>query len=85
LGDLDAAERSAREAGRRNGGDSMEPRANYVLGLVLARKGHLAEAADSLRAFVDAALGGAEQKDAERILANVETRMRNRAARQAQQ
>jgi hypothetical protein len=63
----------------------MEPRANYVLGMVLARKGRLAEAADSLRAFLDAALGGAEQKDAERILANVETRMRNRAARQAQQ
>jgi hypothetical protein len=45
----------------------------------------LAEAADSLRAFLSAGLGGAEQKDAERILANVETRMRNSAARQAQQ
>lgn len=83
LQNLDAAERSAREAGRLHG-DTREPRANYILGLVLARQGHLAEAADCLRMFLSAAPGGAQQKDAERILASLETRMRNRAARQKQ-
>jgi tetratricopeptide (TPR) repeat protein len=83
LQNLDAAERMAREAAKL--GDTVDPRANYVLGLVLAQQGHLPEAAESLRAFLSAALGGAEQKDAERILANLETRMRNRAARQAKQ
>jgi tetratricopeptide (TPR) repeat protein len=82
LGDLPAAERSAREAARLAGGEVNEPRASYVLGLVLARQGHLAEAADSLRSFLSAGPGGAERKDAERILALLETRMRNRAAKQ---
>ena len=83
LQNLEAAERSAREAGRLRG-DRVDPRAKYVLGLVLARQGHLPEAADNLRAFLSATPGGAEQKDAERMLANLETRMRNRAARQKQ-
>jgi tetratricopeptide (TPR) repeat protein len=83
LGNLDAAERSAREAGRLQG-ETPEPRAAYVMGLIQARQGHLAEAVDSLRVFVSAEPGGAEQKDAERILANLETRIQNRAARQTQ-
>jgi tetratricopeptide (TPR) repeat protein len=84
LGNLDAAERSAREAGRLQG-ETPEPRATYILGLIQARQGHLAEAVESLQAFVTAQPGGAEQKDAERILASIETRIQNRAARQKQQ
>jgi tetratricopeptide (TPR) repeat protein len=83
LQNLDAAERSAREAGRLQG-DSVEPRANYILGLVLARQGHTEAAIETLQAFIGTSPSGAEQKDAERIVANLETRMRNRAAQQKQ-
>jgi tetratricopeptide (TPR) repeat protein len=81
LRNLEAAERSAREAGRLQG-DTVEPRANYILGLVLARQGHTEAAVDALRVFIGGSPGGAEQKDAERILASLETRLRDRIAQQ---
>jgi tetratricopeptide (TPR) repeat protein len=81
LGNLDAAERSAREAGRLLG-ETDDPRASYVLGLIQARRGQTEQAADSLRTFIASGPGGLEQKDAERILGNLEARIWNRAARQ---
>ena len=52
LNDVDAAEKSAREAVRL--GLAANPRAGYVLGVILARKQAYSEAADLLRAYLKA-------------------------------
>ena len=70
LRNLDAAERSAREAAKLEG-DKAEPRANYVLGVVLWRKGDLDGAADRLRTFLAGSIGGPERVAAERMLADI--------------
>ncbi len=51
LQNLAAAERSAREATKLEG-PAAEPRAHYILGLVLASRGNLTGAADSLRVIL---------------------------------
>ena len=53
LNDLDAAEKHAREAVRLD--LSRNPRAGYVLGVILARKQSFSEAADLMRAYLKAA------------------------------
>jgi tetratricopeptide (TPR) repeat protein len=52
LNDLDAAEKSAREAVKLD--LAGNPRAGYVLGVILARKQNFAEASDLLRAYLKA-------------------------------
>lgn len=53
LNDLDAAEKSAREAVKLD--SAANPRAGYVLGVILARKQNLTEASDLLRAYLKVA------------------------------
>ena len=52
LGNLDAAEKSAREAVERDKGHK-NPRASYVLALTLAQKGNFRDAAPLLRSFLE--------------------------------
>jgi tetratricopeptide (TPR) repeat protein len=73
LQNLAAAEKSAREATRLEG-PAADPKAHYILGLVLASKGNFTAAAESLRTFLKTAAEGPEQKVANRILAMIETR-----------
>lgn len=73
LQNLAAAEKSAREAARLEG-PSAEPRAHYVLGMVLASRGNFTAAAESLRTFLKTAPEGPEQKVANRILSMIESR-----------
>ncbi len=54
LGQLDIAEKSGRQAVARNL-DEHNPRAHYVLGLILAQKGNPADGAEQLRAFLKVA------------------------------
>ena len=71
LGKLDAAEKSAREALKLDGGH-RNPKTNYILGLVLARKSDFQGASEYLRAYLKDA---GDSKDAERVrkqLADVE-------------
>jgi tetratricopeptide (TPR) repeat protein len=70
---LDAAEKSAREAARLQGAQA-EPRANYILGLILAAQGNAAASVKSLRAFLMTAPEGPAQEHARRILAGMEAR-----------
>ncbi len=73
LQNLAAAEKSAREATKLEG-PAAEPKAHYILGLVLASKGNFTAAAESLRTFLKTASEGPEQRVANRILAMIETR-----------
>ena len=73
LQNLAAAEKSAREATRLEG-PAAEPKAHYILGMVLASKGNFTAAAESLRTFLKTAPEGPEQKVANRILTMIETR-----------
>jgi len=54
LGNLDAAEKSGREAVKLDK-TNQNPRTNYVLGIILAKKGEFAPAAECLRAYLQAA------------------------------
>ncbi len=71
LNRLDAAERSARESAKLQG-EQAEPRANYVLGVILWRKGDLPEAAEQLMNFLDSSYNGAEKIHARAALAEIE-------------
>jgi tetratricopeptide (TPR) repeat protein len=73
LHNLEAAEKSAREASKLQGAQA-EPRARYILGVILVTKGDLPGAAESLRAFLRNALAGADQEDAKRMLSLIEAR-----------
>ena len=73
LQNLAAAEKSAREAARLEG-PTAEPRAHYLLGVILARRGNFAAAAASLRVFLKTASEGQEEKIANQILAMIESR-----------
>jgi tetratricopeptide (TPR) repeat protein len=73
LQNLAAAEKSAREATKLEG-PAAEPRAHYILGLVLAGKGNFTAAAESLRTFLKTAPEGPEEKLANRILSMIENR-----------
>lgn len=54
LGNLDAAEKSGREAVKLDT-THQNPRTNYVLGIILAKKGEFGPAAECLRAYLQAA------------------------------
>lgn len=71
MGKLDVAEKSAREAAQLKGRQS-DPRANFVLGAILARKGEFPAAAELLREFVKTASDGGERERATRMLSQVE-------------
>jgi tetratricopeptide (TPR) repeat protein len=71
LNHLDAAERSAREVTRLEG-PQAEPRGNYLLGLVLWRKGDLEGAEEKFYTFLAASSGSAEAIRARRILADIQ-------------
>lgn len=81
LNQLDAAERSAREAAKLEGAQA-EPRANYVLGVILWRKGDLDQAEEKLQTFLDSSTRGQEQINARRTLADLQ-KQKQRLARQA--
>lgn len=63
LGNLDAAEKSGREAVKLDK-THQNPRTNYVLGIILAKKGQFAPAAECLRAYLQAA---PDAKDADTV------------------
>jgi tetratricopeptide (TPR) repeat protein len=67
LNDMDAAEKSAREAVRLD--LAANPRAGYVLGVILARKSGFGEAADLLRAYLKAAPNSVEVETVKQQLA----------------
>jgi tetratricopeptide (TPR) repeat protein len=70
LNDLDAAEKNAREAVKL---DLVgNPRAGYVLGVILARKQNLTEASDLLRAYLKAAPKSVDAEVVKRQLAELE-------------
>lgn len=71
LNRLDAAERSARESAKLEG-EQAEPRANYVLGVILWRKGDLPGAAERLMNFLESSYSGAEKARARAALAAIE-------------
>jgi len=71
LNRLDAAERGARESAKLEG-EQAEPRAAYLLGVILWRKGDLPGAAEQLRSFLDSSYSGAEKTHARAALAEIE-------------
>jgi tetratricopeptide (TPR) repeat protein len=81
LNQLDAAEHSARESAKLEGAQA-EPRGNYVLGVILWRKGDLAGAEEKMQAFLDGAPVGPEQASAQKMLVDIERQRANRLARE---
>lgn len=71
LGNLDTAEKSAREAMERDKAHK-NPRAPYVLGLILARKGDFAGAAPLLRAYLEQSPDAPDAANVRQQLASVE-------------
>ena len=71
LGNLDAAEKSGREAVKLDT-THQNPRSNYVLGIILAKKGELGPAAECLRAYLQAAPGAEDADKAREQLARME-------------
>ena len=84
LNRLDAAEHSARESAKLEG-SKAEPRANFLLGLILWRRGDLDGAADKLQAFLGEPYitGLPEQASARKMLGEIEQQLERRIARQA--
>jgi tetratricopeptide (TPR) repeat protein len=80
LHDLDAAERSAREAVKLEG-TQAEPRGNYVLGAILWHKGDLDSAAERMQAFLSSPSDGPERENARKMLAEIEKQIAGRQAR----
>jgi protein O-mannosyl-transferase len=72
LGNLDGAEKSAREAIRRDRSHS-NPRSSYVLGLVLAEKHEYGQAADSLNAYLRSAPNAPDSETVRKQLRNIES------------
>jgi Flp pilus assembly protein TadD len=70
LNDMDAAEKSARQAVRLD--LATNPRAGYVLGVILARKQAFSEAADLLRGYLKAAPNSVEADTVKQQLAALE-------------
>lgn len=81
LNQLDAAERSAREAAKLEG-PQAEPGANYLLGLVLWRKGDLGGAHQSMQTFLDSSPAGAELASGQRALGQIDRQQARSAARE---
>jgi hypothetical protein len=80
LAKLDVAEHSAREAAKLQG-PQAEPRGNYVLGVILWRKGDLDRAAETMQAFLTSPPAGPEWDSARRMLADIERLIARRRAR----
>lgn len=70
LGDLDAAEKSALEAVKLD--LAANPRAGYVLGVILAQKQNFKEAADLLQAYLKAVPNSIEADTVKKQLAELE-------------
>ena len=71
LNRLDAAERSARESTKLEG-EQAEPRAAYLLGVILWRKGDLQGAAEQLKNFLNSSYSGTEKTHARTALTEIE-------------
>jgi tetratricopeptide (TPR) repeat protein len=71
LNKIDLAEKSAREAVKLDT-KGENPRANYVLGVILANKGDFAGAADCLRAYLKAAPNDPDTERIRQQLAQIE-------------
>ncbi len=71
VGNLDAAETSAREAIRLDTAH-RNPRTSYVLGLVLAEKREYGQAIDSLNAYLRAAPNAPDSETVRKQLSNIE-------------
>jgi tetratricopeptide (TPR) repeat protein len=80
LGNLDAAEHSAREAIKLEG-EQAEPRGNFILGVILWRRGDLDSAAEKMQAFLSAPPDGPEWESARKMLADIEKQIARRQAR----
>jgi tetratricopeptide (TPR) repeat protein len=80
LAKLDAAEHSARESAKLQGAQA-EPRGNYVLGVILWRKGDLDGAAETMQAFLANPPAGPEWASARRMLDDIERQIARRQAR----
>ena len=74
LGDLDAAERSARKATTRDS-ERLIPKAHAVLGAILIEKGDYAGAAEQLRRYVKIANPGPDVDQARAMLEQLEARL----------
>jgi tetratricopeptide (TPR) repeat protein len=74
LRNLAAAERSAREALKLQGADA-EPRAQYILGVILMSKGDFAGAKAALLAFLETGPDSPDERNAKRILSQIEARL----------
>ena len=81
LNRLDEAERSARETVKLEGAQA-EPRGNYVLGVVLWRKGDLSGAEEKIQAFLSTSTAGVDQANAQRALAAIQQQQVRRRARE---
>jgi len=68
---FDVAEKSAREATKLTGAQT-EPRAHYVLGVILANKGDFTAAAESLRAYLKLDPNSSDKDRVVKMLADVE-------------
>lgn len=68
---FDAAEKSAREAAKINGAHA-EPRANFVLGVILANKGDFPAAAESFRTFLKLDPTSPDKDRVQKMLGDVE-------------
>ena len=75
LGNLDAAENSARAAVRLNRAGN-NPRVNYILGLVLAGRRQFRESAELLKAYIEAAPGAPDVETVEGQLREIESIIR---------
>jgi tetratricopeptide (TPR) repeat protein len=80
LQNLDAAERSAREAAKLEG-EQAEPRSNYILGVILWRKGDLDAAVEKIRTFLSSPHEGPEWKSAQRMLTDIQRQIGQRRLR----
>ncbi len=71
LGNLDMAEKSAREAVRMDG-DRPSPRTNYVLGMILAQERDFKGSAERLKAYLDAAPDAPDAETVRKQLTEIE-------------
>jgi tetratricopeptide (TPR) repeat protein len=83
-GNLDAAERSGREAVKVTG-PKADARAHYVLGMVLGRKGDNAGAVAELREFLKAAPAASNRAQVEQLIAAGESALAQAKAAPPQQ
>jgi len=79
LKNLDAAEKSAKEAVKVKG-KQAEPRSNYLLGYLLAQKGDLDASAESLSAYLKMDAPANDKEQAQKLLNEVDAVRKQRAA-----